>query len=196
MEQVIRHNGGAESLGALRSQFRECFGRVAYAHKTQEKCADIYYRRMRGLKVLQIILSTITATGALSVIILNDSRLSSMLTAVMSAILLFLNIYTKEYDLSELVRKHAASAVDLWNVRESYLSLLVDIDDEAIDMNRLRQRRDELQETLKGIYKVAPRTLPKAYRMAQSALQLNEELKFSNKEIDKMLPESLRMREK
>ena len=195
MEQVIRHNGDAESLGALRSQFRECFGRVAYTHKTHEKCADIYHRRMRCLKGLQIILSATTATGALSVIVLND-WLFSVLAAVMSTILLFLNIYTREYDLSELAQKHATSAGDLWNVRESYLSLLVDIDDETIDINRLRQRRDELQETLKDIYKVAPRTLPKAYRMAQDALQLNEELTFSNKEIDKMLPESLRMCEK
>ena len=196
MEQVIRHNGDAESLGALRSQFRECFGRVAYTHKTHEKCADIYHRRMRCIKGLQIILSATTATGALSVIFLNDNWFFSVLVAVVSTILLCLNIYTSEYDLSELAQKHATSAGDLWNVRESYLSLLVDIDDEPIDINGLRQRRDELQETLKDIYKVAPRTLPKAYRMAQDALQLNEELTFSNKEIDKILPESLRMCEK
>lgn len=190
MEQTTHTNGG-ESLEALHSQLRECFGRVAYSHKTHEKCADIYQHRVRCIKLAQIVLSAVTTAGLFYAIV-SDYQFSLPLAAIASACLLILNIYTKEYDLAELTQQHATSAGDLWDVRESYLSLLVDIHDAAVDGDYLRQKRDELQDILKNIYQAAPRTLPKAYREAQSALQLNEELTFSDEEIDMMLPESLR----
>lgn len=190
MEQTT-HTNGEGSLEALHSQLRECFGRVAYSHKTHEKCADIYQRRLRFIKFAQITLSAVTTTGLFYAIV-SGHQISILFAAVASAFLLILNIYTKEYDLAKLTQQHATSASDLWDVRESYLSLLVDIRDAAFDGDYLRRKRDELQDTLKNIYQAAPRTLPKAYREAQSALRLNEELTFSDEEIDIMLPESLR----
>ena len=190
MEQATRPNE-ADSLNSLQSQLRECFGRVAYSHKTHEKCADIYHGRMRSLKITQIVLSAVTTTGIFSAII-GESQLSAVLAAVASTLLLVLNTYTKEHDLGKLAQQHATSASDLWDVRESYLSLLTDINGGDAGGNQLRQRRDELQKTLKGIYQAAPRTLPKTYRDAQNALQLNEELTFSDEELDMMLPDGLR----
>ena len=61
-----------------------------------------------------------------------------------------------------------------------------------VEAASLRQRRDELQSALHKIYHGAPHTDSKAYGKAQKALQNNEELTFSQEEIDEMLPESLR----
>ena len=190
MEQTT-HTNGDESLEALHSQLRECFGRVVYSHKTHEKCADIYQRRMQFTKFVQIALSALTTTGLFYAIV-SDHQVSLFLAAVTSACLFIVNIYAKEYDFAKLTQQHSTSANDLWDVRESYLSVLIDIHDAAVDGNYLRQKRDKLQDTLKNIYQAAPRTLPKAYRKAQSALRLNEELTFSDEEIEIMLPESLR----
>lgn len=34
----------------LEGQLRECYGRVVYTHKTQEKCADILLKRHSCIK--------------------------------------------------------------------------------------------------------------------------------------------------
>ncbi|MCK5849681.1 MAG: SLATT domain-containing protein [Kiritimatiellae bacterium] len=190
MEQVT-HLSEVSPLAALQVQLRECFGRTAYSHKTHEKCADIYHGRLRILKIAQIALSAVTTTG-LFVAIIGDNTCSAILAAIASTSLLALSTYTKEQDLGKLAQQHTMSAGDLWDVRESYLSLLADIIGGDAEIDRLRQKRDELQETLKGIYQAAPRTLPKAYGRAQVALQLNEELTFSEEEIDLLLPHALR----
>ena len=49
-------------LEVLESQIRECFGRVVYSHKTQEKCADIVLSLHKKLKLLLIIISAIVTT--------------------------------------------------------------------------------------------------------------------------------------
>jgi hypothetical protein len=49
-----------------------------------------------------------------------------------------------------------------------------------------------LNEQLVNTYKGAPKTINKAYSMASKALKENEEFTFSDGEIDKFLPESLR----
>jgi hypothetical protein len=84
----------------------------------------------------------------------------------------------------------------LWNIRELYLSLLTDMISNAIAKETARQRRDSLQEELSAIYLGAPRTLTRAYREAQKALKVNEELTFSEQEIDSLLPPLLRKQPK
>jgi hypothetical protein len=180
-----------DEVKALEEQIRECYGRVAYSHKVHEKCADIYHERLRSMKLIQIILSAIT-TGGLIVTLFGQNRISAVIAAITSTILLAINTYTKEHDLGERAQKHANAAGDLWSVRESYLSLLTDLVSRGGTPDRVREKRDDLQEALKNIYQAAPRTLPKAYRAAQAALQIDEELTFSEEEIDNMLPSFLR----
>lgn len=175
----------------LEFQLRECYGRVAYSHKTHEKCADIYHNRLRRIKLAQIILSAIT-TGSLVVAILGESKFSAVFAAITSATLLAVNTYTKEYDLGELAQKHSSTAGYLWNIRESYLSLLTDVRNAKIDITIIRNKRDQLQDGLENIYQAGPRTIPKGYSEAQKALKVNEELTFSDQEIDEMLPPYLR----
>jgi hypothetical protein len=45
---------------------------------------------------------------------------------------------------------------------------------------------------LHTVYESAPATNSKAYKQAQDALQLNEEMTFSDAEIDSLLPPGLR----
>lgn len=52
--------------------------------------------------------------------------------------------------------------------------------------------RDGLNEQLKNLYKDAPKTTSRAYALAPKALKEKEELTFTEGEIDKFLPESLR----
>lgn len=91
-----------------------------------------------------------------------------------------------------MAQQHRETAADIWNVRESYLSLLTDIRDSNIALADLRNRRDDLQAKLYRIYHAAPRTNAKAYQEAQDRLQNKEDLTFTDKEIDAFLPATLR----
>lgn len=180
-----------DNLLTLESQLRESFGRVVYSHKAHEKMSDILHSRLNVIKLSQIILSAIT-TGGLFVTLFGDSIISTVIAAITSTLLLILTSYNKEINLGELIQKHSDVACELWNVREHYFSLLTDIKTKILGLKDASQKRDELQELLKSIYQNAPRTSAKAYKLSQQALKINEELTFSDEEIDMFLPKELR----
>lgn len=91
-----------------------------------------------------------------------------------------------------LAQKHVDAAVSLWNIRESYLSLLTDIKSAGIDEKEIRKIRDRLQNDLHKIYKGSPRTISKAYIAASKSLKEMEEMTLSDEEINNFLPTSLR----
>lgn len=187
MEQNSHHN-------VLEEQLRECFGRVAWSHKTHEKCSDILNTRLNRIKLWQIILSAITTTGIIAAV-LGESKEMGVLSAVLSFILTVLNTYVKQYDLGGLAQKHTDAAVELWDMRESYLSLLTDIRSGHVETDEIRKQRDTLQEKLLEIYRGSPRTIAKAYKEATKALKKLEELTFSDAEIDAILPKALKKTE-
>jgi len=176
----------------LISQLRELFGRTTYTHKAHEKCVDIYSKRLQIIKITQIMLSALT-TGSLILAIFGDGKTETIFGAVFSTILFGINTYLKDYDLGELVQKHVNIASRLWDIRESYLSILTDLSTKRISVENACLSRDELQEKLASIYYNPPRTTPKAYSLAQKALKLDEDMTFSRNEIDMLLPEALRI---
>ena len=179
----------------LEAQLRECFGRVAYSHKTHEKCADICHVRLGRLKVVQIVLSAIVTGGILTAIFGSQDIevFSQAISAILSTMLLVLNAYAKDVDPGRQSERHRESAAALWAIRESYLSLLTDLRHGGVPDEEIRSRRDELQAALVQIYQAAPRTTSRAYRSAQVGLQQNEELTFSDSELDQLLPPALRI---
>lgn len=176
----------------LESQIRECYGRVAYSHKVHEKNADIYLSQLRFTKFFQIFLSAITTGGIFGVIFSSGSEVLTVITAITATIQFFLNTYIKEYSLSEAAERHSVTASKLWDIRESYLSLLADLMSREGNIEEVIERRNCLQAKLAAVYEKAPRTTPKAYQAAQKSLKLNEELTFSDEEIDIFLPIPMR----
>jgi hypothetical protein len=180
-----------EGKVVIESQIRDLYGRVVYTHKTHEKCADILKAKSDCLKRTEIVLSAITTTSLL-VVLLGDGKVFQFLAAAFSTGLLCLTLYSKDFDLLSVAEKHRQAAVDILEVRESILSLLVDIRVGNIDVQHLQRRRDAVNEMLVTTYRGAPRTNSKAYSLASTALKKNEEFTFSDAEIDKFLPIALR----
>jgi len=180
-------------LSTLEAQIRECFGRVIYTHKTHSKMADREVGSLKWLKISQIALSSLTASGAVS-IVFTDQFTLKLATALVSLGTVALTAYMKGFDPGAQAQKHRDTAADIWPVRESYLSLLTDIISGDLPLEDLRKRRDALQDTLAAIYKGAPHTDGKAYGDAQVALKQNEEYTFSDDEIDAFLPQHLKKR--
>jgi DNA repair ATPase RecN len=178
-------------IKVLEDQIRECYGRVVWTHKTHEKCADILNSRNNTIKLWQIILAAITTSG-IFVTVLGESKEAGVFASVVSVMTLVLSTYVKKYDLGGMAQKHAAAAASIWDVRENYFSLLTDIKAQVIAEDEVRKRRDKLQNDLHKIYKGSPRTITKAYDEASKALKNMEEMTFSDEEIDKFLPKSMR----
>lgn len=180
-----------QQVEIMEAQIRECFGRVVYSHKTQEKCADIVFKLHKRLKMTLIIISAIVTTSLL-IKIFGDNEWALIVGVILSTTLFGLNTYMKDFDLGEIAQKHTSAANELWDIRETYLSLLTDIKTEILSINQITNQRDELQKRLLNIYNGSPRTNYKAYKDASKALKINEELTFSDKEIDAFLPKELR----
>ena len=174
----------------LDGQLREMYGRVAYTHKTHEKMADSYVSRFKCIKTIEIVLSAVSS-GSLLFAIFGDSPTATVIGAVLSTFLLGLTLYFKEATLGENAQKHTEVAAKLWAVREELLSLLTDMHD-GRDAESIRSKRDKLNTTLADVYRSAPRTDSDAYAAAQKALKQQEELFFSESELDHLLPSKLR----
>ncbi len=175
----------------LEDQIRECYGRVVYTHKTHEKMADRCSRTLRRFKIAQIVLTAVTASGAFSVVFLDDTLLK-IATAVASIASLIISGYMKGFDPGATAQKHRDAAASMWPIRESYLSLLTDLRMKRISDDVAVKERDALQAKLAAIYRGAPQTTGDAYADAQDALKNKEDLTFSDAEIDCFLPTSLR----
>jgi hypothetical protein len=179
----------------LEAQLRECFGRVVYSTKAHEKSADACTSRLAWIKGFQIVLAALT-TGGLLVAVFGDpkvSQVATILSTVVSTLLLAINSYMKDVDPGQQAEKHKKTASALWNVRESYLSLLADLRSGAVTGEEARKKRDELQAHLVEVYAAAPRTTRKSYLEASEGLKNQEELTFRDEEIDKFLPAALRV---
>ena len=173
----------------LEGQLREIYGRVAYTHKTHEKMADRYVARYKRIKAGEIALSAVSS-GSLIFAVFGDSPTATIIGAVLSTILLGLTLYFKEAMLGENAQKHTEIASKLWGAREALLSLLTDMHD-GRDAGAIRSERDKLNAALADVYRSAPRTDDDAYAAAQKALKQQEELFFSDNELDHLLPSNL-----
>lgn len=175
----------------LEDQIRECFGRVVYSHKTHEKMADHDAATLRRYNLCQIVISVVTASSASLALILPADwpKVLAALTAIASA---WISTYTKSFDPGGSAQTHRDAAASIWPIRESYLSLLTDLRMRRITDDEAAKRRDQLQDKLATIYKGVPHTNGKGYAAAQKALKKDEDLTFSDQELDHFLPAGLK----
>ena len=175
----------------LDAQLRDAYGKVVYTHKTHEKEADSLHSRLFVIKLFQVALPAVSTGGFISTFA-GTGWWGSVVGAVCSAILLALNLYTRSDDLGKRAQQHRDSAVQIWSVREKYLSLITDLAIGNEPLSNVQRKRDELLDDLTDIYTNAPSTTAAAYRRAQKALNQEGEMTFSVAELDAFLPDALR----
>ncbi len=203
MEQTSQPNN-IQPIKVLEAEIRESFGKVVYSQKIQDMCACQLRNLQKKINRWQIILSAISTGGFLSVgcdvlklvpiseywISFGNSALL-LVSGLVSLGLLCLNSYTKENDLCEQANKHKHTGNQLWSIRERYIFLLTSIKIGEKTLKQIQEERTLLFEETDKVYQTAPTTNSKAYLQAQKALKENEELTFSQEEIDRFLPQQL-----
>ncbi|EDL65991.1 SLATT domain-containing protein [Bacillus sp. SG-1] len=180
----------------------EVYAKVVYTHKTHEKAVERLENRIRVLKILQIVLLSLTSVGVLSTItdILKPFIDNNIIILTSLNVLVLLTAFTATglsiYDLSssdkEDVLKHKTTAIKLLFLREKYIALLSDYRDKLINNQELVNRRDTLNEKINGVYSEAPQTHHKDFVAARKALKINEEFTFNEGEVEKFLPVYMR----
>lgn len=181
----------------LLGQVRELFGRVVYSHKTQEKQANICFTKHRWQQGSLITLTGISSGTFLAAILgtTDDPVLTSLATSFIALLVTVTSLATKTFRFSDEADVHRDVATQLWDIRESYLSLISDLMSGDVSTAEARSRRDELQEATRNVYASAPRTTNRAFRKAGDGLKNNEEMTFTSREIDLFLPQALRISE-
>ena len=170
---------------------RETFGKVVYTHKTYEKAADICISKSKWIKRINVLLLALTSGSALCSILKGQTFLVS--TSILATLSLFFVIYQLSFNLDGLGQEYKIIAKKLWLIREKYQNLIADIMNEIYTSEEIAEKRDSLLFKLNEILESAPPTDDKAYSKARKALKIDEEMTFSNKEIDNFLPEELRI---
>lgn len=187
--------GQARQDSQLLAQVRESFGRVVYSHKTREKQADICFTKHRWQQGVLIALTAVgSGTFVVAVVgLLEDPALTTLATSFVALLVTWISLGAITFRFAEESDAHRGVASRLWDVRESYISLISDLMSGGISDEQARTRRDELQEATRAAYADAPRTSQRAYTRAHEGLKDNEEMTFTSREIDLFLPEALRL---
>lgn len=174
----------------LVASIRESYGRCVYTHKTHEKDRERCSALANAVKWANIVLNGLTSGGIVTAALIGSTGYA-WAAAVLATLTLGFALVQLSFDPASDAVRHRATAKELLVIRDAYINLIADAKS-GLEDAELRARRDDLDSELHTIYEHAPDTSSRAYRKAQEALQLKEELTFSSEELDLLLPQALR----
>lgn len=169
---------------------RETFGRLVYTHKTYEKAAEICINKSSRVRIINIILLSLTSGSAIGVIFKQEWL--TYITPILATLALFVVIYDLSTNFQAQSDVYKRVAKNLWLLKERYQNLIADIKSKQIEDDSIIKKRDNLLDRYNDVVKDAPQTNRKAYKKAQKCLKIEEEHTFTSDEIDAFLPKELR----
>ena len=172
----------------LKNQIKDACGKVIYTYTAHHKFANRLEKENKYVKNTQILLTALSSCGFFASIITNKVMLT-WVGGIAAALSLCLNLYAKEYKIQNEVNQHRNAANVLWDIREGYISLLVDF--EVLEDGEIQNRRDILCKKVSEVNNNYPATDVKSYRAAQKALQEEEDQTFKDHEVDSILPNGI-----
>lgn len=175
----------------IESVLRHRYGRLVYTHKTHEKDREISSRKSSRVRWFNVLL---TAATALSLVAAawSDEAWVEWLAGVIGVITAAFAIYQLSFDHDTDAERHRSAAKDLLTLRDQLETLIGDLRSGLSEIE-VTAKRDDLFARIDAVYKHAPNTSAAAYRAAKRALQVDDEMTFSEDEIDSMLPSPLRL---
>ncbi len=172
---------------------RDFFGRLVYTHKTHEKYREIWTRRVRITRWINVVLIGVTSISAAGGA-MYSSQTIFVFTAVIGALAATFVVYQLSFNPEKLESEHRMAAKRLLRLRDQYLLLIEKLMAKEEPIERLRNKLDQLHRETSLVYEYAPDTSARAYKSARLALKLNQEMTFSPDEVDMLLPEDLRLK--
>jgi len=184
-------NDSQKFLGVV----RELYGRVAWTHKTHEKDREIWSRRVSMTRWVNVVLIGITSVLATVGAITNNQAVF-VVTSIFGAASTAFVVYQLSFNPEKTESAHRIAAKRLLYLRDQYLVLIQEAMSGRTSLDQLQNKLESLHREASIVYEYAPDSSSKAYTAATEALKTREELTFSSEEIDRLLPENLRLTEK
>ena len=181
------------------STVRQSFANATFTHKVQEIAAENARDSALIVKILNIALVSL----AFIFLLLQVNNPSSVIysyigSGVAAAEVLFLIVQLSfNFDQSALTHKNCA--LKYMQLRDKYRLLIGDIMENKQPYNEIISRREMLQQEYQVISDLSPQTKSNEYIEAQKRLNTansngGEQFTWSDEEIDRFLPESLRLK--
>jgi hypothetical protein len=175
----------------LISTIMEIYGRLVWTHKTHEKDRELNTNRANRDKWINAFLIAST-TVALATGLVLDENLSTYLGIFLAFISTLFAVYSISFAPSNEADLHRQTAKALIVEREKLLLLLEKAYSSNADLEEIRKELERATTRITQIYSIAPNTSSKAFGQASKALNVNEELTFSDGELNRILPPGLR----
>lgn len=172
---------------------RQTFASVVWTHKIQEKQADIYNERCEFIETANIVVVSVTACGIVS-LLFTDQFWIKIGASLLSLATIAISVYDKTFNLRDLGVQHKIAANKLISIRNELLQIIAEIHVHKESVETINSRYQEIAIKLSKVYSEIPTTTSKAVKRASDALKKNEEFTYSEEEIDRFLPPTLRGR--
>ena len=191
----------------LLSTTRHFFAQCVFMNNIHYKA---YYRLQKKERVYKKITSWISGSTLVLIVfyvivfqsLSEKETLKSVLSVlsyvglILTATSLLFNLLQKE-DISEVKANHRLAAENYKELRDAYLLLIEEIMSNNNDFEELRSKSKDYQQQYSIIGKYSPTTTYNDYKEAQKGLGLNgnsnEEFTWSDEEINRFLPQNLRV---
>ncbi|MBE1551918.1 hypothetical protein GGC64_006005 [Mycobacterium sp. OAS707] len=172
------------------AEIRQTFGRCVVTQKTHEKDAERKVRQSLWLTWTNVVVITVTLAATLVAFLIHG--VAAQLVSIISAVVAFAFATAQlSFQPQREAAEHRSSAKAFLAIRDDFGRLIAD-EKCGSTPDELRNRRNVLADRLNDLYAHAPQTSPKAYAKACEVLAKNEQLAFSDEELDRMLPPQLR----
>lgn len=176
---------------ALDDLARISFANIVWTHKIQEKQADTYEHQYKVLTTLNIIAASLTSAGILSITAF-DHIWIKLLSTFISFIATAITAYLTSFDYKNMAQSTKTIAVKLVTLRDEMLVLLAKIKFKQLPTEELAKEFYAIQERVHMVYSEAPNTTNQAVRKADTAINERKDGIYTDEEIDRLLPQSLR----
>lgn len=180
-----------EEKQRLLSIIRELYGRVCWSHKTHEKERELNTAKAKRDRWINVVLIALTTTGVLASIPIGNPW-ATFLTAILAVASTGFAIYQISFTPEIEVYQQRQAAKALLLERERLLLLIERTLARESTADEIRKELATIVERLGQTYASSPDTSSTAFQLASDGLKMNEELTFSEEEIDNLLPEELR----
>lgn len=180
----------------LEDEIKNFLVNVGWTHKIQICQSDIYIERIKQLKFVKVILTSLTSVGLGSFLLKLSSdfqNLSIIITFALSLSMTIVVALDKENDYKELANQNKQAADKFLEIREKALELLYGLM-MGRDINAIQQEFIELKEVRNHENSVLPYTSLEAVELASKKIKEKRDNDYSE-DYEYFIPEKLRSSE-
>jgi hypothetical protein len=184
-----------KNLSVIRQSFAQC----VFNHQVQEAAVNINKNKLLIIKIVNITLVSLVLLFIILQLSNMESKAYSYLAIGLSAIEIIFLIIQLSFGYNEKVIQHKNVALKFLNLRDRYKNLIADVMNSTVSHAAVASVRDSLQAEYSVICDLSLQTGEKEYRIAQNKLSPRgtvegEAFTWSDEEIDRFLPEELRLK--